>query len=145
MAELTFFSKPGCVTNRRQKFQLLASGHNVREFDLLSQNWSPQLLRPYFGSKPVSQWFNPSSPRIKSGEISINKLSEKEALQLMVSDPLLIRRPLIHSDNGCGCGWSDNPILPTLEMTPTVEADLDTCSETRHSHHHLCSSVASVE
>lgn len=44
---------------------------------------------------PVSQWFNRASPRVKSGEISPETLDEKKSMEVLLSDHLLIRRPLI--------------------------------------------------
>jgi len=69
MTEVLFYEKPGCVNNTRQKAVLRALGHVVIARNLLQEPWTFASLRPYCGARPVSQWFNPSSPRIKSGEL----------------------------------------------------------------------------
>ncbi|WP_373565442.1 ArsC/Spx/MgsR family protein [Bradyrhizobium diazoefficiens] len=49
----------------------------------------------FFRNMPVGSWFNRAAPRVKSGEVNLDSIDAASALALMVSDPLLIRRPLI--------------------------------------------------
>jgi hypothetical protein len=58
MAKILFFEKPGCANNTRQKALLAAAGHEVDARNLLTEAWTPERLRPYFGSRPVAEWFN---------------------------------------------------------------------------------------
>ena len=95
MATIQFYQKPGCATNARQKRMLEAAGHTVIAKSLLTERWSVEALRGFFEAMPVQAWFNPASPRIKSGEIVPEKLDAASAVALMVDDPLLIRRPLV--------------------------------------------------
>ncbi len=107
MTEIVFYEKPGCINNTRQKRLLAWSGHNVEARDLLAEAWSPATLRPYFGARPVAEWFNRASPRVKSGEVVPERLGETEALALMCADPLLIRRPLMAALGRCECGFDE--------------------------------------
>ena len=95
MATVTFYEKPGCSNNTRQKKLLAAAGHQVVAKDLLTETWQPERLRAFFGALAVRDWFNYSAPAIKHGEIEPDKLTEQEALALMLENPLLIRRPLM--------------------------------------------------
>lgn len=95
MATIIFWEKPGCAGNRRQKEILEASGHQLDVRDLLSEPWSAERLEQFFGSRPVTEWFNPSNPRVKSGDVVPGQVTAEEALQLMVNEPLLIVRPLM--------------------------------------------------
>lgn len=95
MANIIFWEKPGCLGNKRQKAILEASGHRLEVRNLLAEPWTAESLRPFFGQRPVSTWFNPTNPRVKAGDIDPAALSEQEALALMVAEPLLIRRPLM--------------------------------------------------
>ena len=99
MAKVIFWEKPGCSGNRRQKEILEASGHQLEVRDLLIESWSDDKLSIFFGSRPVSDWFNNTNPRIKSGELIPNKIEQEEALKLMVEDPLLIVRPLMQVED----------------------------------------------
>lgn len=95
MAEVLFFEKPGCANNRRQRELLEASGHVLTVRDLLSTAWHRDELLSFMEMYPVENWFNRASPRVKSGEIDPASLDTETALALLISDPLLIRRPLI--------------------------------------------------
>ena len=95
MATILFYEKPGCGGNTKQKAWLAASGHTVIAKDLLSEKWTAERLRPFFGNLPVTKWFNPAAPRIKSGEVDPQAADESTALAMMLADPLLIRRPLM--------------------------------------------------
>jgi len=95
MAEIIFWEKPGCSGNRRQKEILLASGHQLEVRDLLSEPWDTDQLALFFGARPVKEWFNPSNPRVKSGDLRPENIAPQDALAMMVAEPLLIVRPLM--------------------------------------------------
>ena len=95
MASIVFYEKPGCVNNGRQKLLLLDAGHVVECRNLLTQRWQADELRAYFGGMPVADWFNTSAPAVKRGEVVPSMLTAEQALELMLLDPLLIRRPLM--------------------------------------------------
>lgn len=95
MAHVVFFEKPGCGGNARQKKLLSDSGHSVEARNLLAEPWSEAALLSFFGGRPVAEWFNRASPRIKAGEIVPETMNAQQALSLMLADPLLIRRPLL--------------------------------------------------
>lgn len=105
MATILFWEKPGCSGNARQKALLSASGHTLVARSLLAEPWTAERLRPFFGARPVAEWFNRASPRVKSGEVRPEALSETEALTLMLQDKLLIRRPLMQVGERCEAGF----------------------------------------
>jgi nitrogenase-associated protein len=98
MARILFWEKPGCQGNARQKEILLASGHELAVRDLLAEPWTGESLALFFGMRPVSEWFNPAHPRVKSGEVTPATFGRDEALALMVAEPLFIVRPLMQAD-----------------------------------------------
>lgn len=95
MAKVLFYEKPGCINNTRQKRQLLEAGHQVIARNLLTASWTEKKLRPYFGNEPVNAWFNPSAPEIKQGVINPSQVNEQQAIDLMLENFILIRRPLM--------------------------------------------------
>jgi nitrogenase-associated protein len=95
MANVTFWEKTGCSGNARQKALLEAAGHEVDARDLRHAMWTRLELLKFFAGLPVAQWFNRSSPAVKSGEIVPEELDEETALGLLQNHPLLIRRPLL--------------------------------------------------
>lgn len=96
---IRFFEKPLCTGNARQKAILLAAGHRLVTENILTYPFTREELRSYFGALPVGQWFNSLAPRVKSGEIDIHLMEEEQALDAMLADPVLIRRPLMEIKN----------------------------------------------
>ncbi|MFV8818413.1 ArsC/Spx/MgsR family protein [Haliea sp. E17] len=95
MTVLTFYGKPACQTNRRQKALLRKAGIALEEVDLLAHPWREDELADFFRGTAVREWFNPSAPLLKSGEVDTESLSAAQALRLLAADPVLIRRPLL--------------------------------------------------
>lgn len=105
MANIVFYEKPGCINNSKQKKLLRNAGHQVESRNLLTESWSRSTLLEYFDSMVVSRWFNSSAPDIKSGQIDPSTLSEDAALELMIENPILIRRPLMRVGEKCRVGF----------------------------------------
>lgn len=128
MATVIFFEKPGCGNNTKQKVWLAASGHTVLAKNLLKERWRKEELRPFFADLPVAQWFNPSAPRIKSGEVNPATLDAETALSMMVTEPLLIRRPLIKVGDVCRAGFDEDAIRAWLGLNDAKPAgNLEAC------------------
>lgn len=128
MATVVFYEKPGCGNNTKQKVWLAASGHTVLAKNLLTEKWSTARLRPFFGTLPVVQWFNPSAPRVKSGEVNPAAFGEAEALSLMLADPLLIRRPLMDVEGDLRAGFDPEAVNAWLGLNDAKpKGDIEAC------------------
>lgn len=92
---IVFFEKPGCEGNSQQKALLQRAGHELEVHDLLSHPFTKSELLSYFGDKAVRDWFNLSAPRVKSGAVRPEAYSPDIALDLLLNEPILIKRPLI--------------------------------------------------
>lgn len=131
MATVVFYEKPGCGNNTRQKAMLAAAGHEVVARNLLTEPWTAERLLEFFGQRPVAEWFNRAAPRVKSGEIVPGNLDAATALELMLQDRLLIRRPLLESAGRKEVGFQPETvvpwlgvILPEVGQQPSAEACL---------------------
>lgn len=132
MALVIFYEKPGCGGNARQRKLLSDSGHDLSVRDLLSQPWTPETLRPFFGAMPVADWFNRASPRVKSGEVVPEEMTAASALALMCSDPLLIRRPLMQVGEERRAGFVDAEVDAWIGLKAEAAPVGDACPSTRH-------------
>jgi nitrogenase-associated protein len=135
MAIVHFYEKPGCFNNSRQKQLLVAAGHVLIVYDLLQFPWAEnrQRLRAFFGELPVAQWFNPAAPAIKNGEIDPAAASESQAIDWMVANPLLIRRPLMEVEGRKRVGFDVDNIDAWLGLAadkPVSGANLEACPKT---------------
>lgn len=127
MAQVVFYGKPRCATNLRQRGLLEAAGHDVEVRDLLNEPWTPGRLREFFGALPVSAWFNPAAPRVKSGSIDTARITAEQALLMMVADPVLIRRPLLQVGERRITGFD----AALLQRAPAHPAPLEGCLHER--------------
>lgn len=116
-----FYEKPGCINNTKQKQLLEEHGHTVLAHSLLTEPWTAETLRPFFGVLPVNDWFNVSAPRIKNGEIEPSDFDEDTAIEAMLEEPLLIRRPLIDAESELAVGF-DNAVVRMLLGDADVSA-----------------------
>ena len=127
MAKVVFYEKPGCANNARQKALLAASGHELDVRNLLTEAWTAPALQMFFGSKPVAAWFNPASPRVKSGEVRPDAVSGAEALSMMIADPVLIRRPLMQVGDRCESGFDSDAVDKWIGLQPRATLVGDQC------------------
>jgi nitrogenase-associated protein len=131
MATVTFYEKPGCSNNTRQKKLLAAAGHQVVAKDILTETWQAERLRAFFGELAVRDWFNYSAPAIKLGEIEPDTLTEQEALALMLENPLLIRRPLLQVGDDVMAGFDQQAVDNWIGLQKIETAsDLESCPRT---------------
>lgn len=126
MEKVIFYEKHGCTNNTRQKGMLSSAGYAVEARNLLEHPWSAESLRPFFGSRPVAEWFNRAAPRVKNGLVSPESMDETTALQAMLADPLLIRRPLIQLAEQQMAGF-DAAVEQRLGLARHID-DVETCT-----------------
>ncbi|MCW5312441.1 nitrogenase-associated protein [Nostoc sp. KVJ3] len=148
MAKVIFYSKPGCKGGVKQKVLLTAAGHEVIPQNMLTEPWTVERLRSFFGDRPVAEWFNLSAPKVKSGEVVPEKVDEQTALALMLKEPLLIRRPLLEVGEQREVGFDVQKIDAWIGLQAVDESlqeisdkllkqDLQNCSHGKdHSHQH---------
>ncbi len=137
MVTVIFYEKPGCINNTKQKALLSAAGHTVEARNLLTEPWTPNRLRQFFGDRPMANCFNRTAPAIKSGLVQPDRLDDDTALALMVQDPLLIRRPLMQVSDRCEVGFDKELVDQWIGLQALagaqekrdrlIQQDLETC------------------
>lgn len=143
MVDIVFYEKPGCINNIKQKKLLREAGHHVDVRNLLTQSWTREVLREFFGAMPVVEWFNSSAPDIKSGRIEPAILDEVSALDLMIDNPILIRRPLMRVANECRVGFDSELIEQWIGLNNVGDKeDLESCPQ--QAGHHCSTPVSKV-
>lgn len=151
MVQVIFYMKPGCKGNARQLRVLQASGHDVVVRDLLSETWTAERLRSFFGERKVADWFNRSAVRVKSGDIVPERLTADEAMALLLADPALIRRPLMEANGERRAGWEPERIADWVGLGSEMSPGKEGCAggagpkTTRHQHSAAGCAVAADE
>lgn len=130
MTRVLFFEKPGCRNNTRQKELLSASGHEVVARNLLEEPWTAETLRPFFGDKPVAEWFNRAAPKVKEGVVVPEDFDEESAIRAMLAEPLLIRRPLMETESGKMAGFDPATVGAWIGLSPDGVRIREACPRT---------------
>jgi len=129
MSHVIFYEKPGCSNNARQKQLLAAAGHQLEVRNLLTQAWTADELRGFFGETPVALWFNKAAPLVKSGAIDPARVGAEAALALMLDNPILIRRPLMEAEGRRRVGFDPAEVDAWIGLQePQAQgSDLESC------------------
>ncbi len=114
---VVFYEKPFCAANAKQKQILRESGCTLIERNLLEHGFDRETLRAFMGDANVAEWFNPAAPAVKNGLIDPERLGEEEAMALLMSDPILIRRPLMIIGSEKLCGFDAAKVAEILDRT----------------------------
>uniref|UniRef100_Q47G30 Nitrogenase-associated protein n=1 Tax=Dechloromonas aromatica (strain RCB) TaxID=159087 RepID=Q47G30_DECAR len=143
MAVITFYEKPGCKGNLRQKTLLAAAGHTVQAKSLKTEPWTADRLLAFLGKLPVTEWFNRAAPDIKSGQIVPENLGFEDALHLLLGNPLLIRRPLMEVGDERMVGFDVATVDAWLGLNNVAlpEGNIEACVHSPEGHGH-CGSHA---
>lgn len=132
---VVFYEKPFCAANAKQKQILRSSGCTLIERNLLEHGLDAETLRSFMGDKKVADWFNPAAPAIKNGEIHPDALNETDAMNLLLSNPILIRRPLMVIGSEKLCGFDEKKVSEILnryvEAMPKINCMEKGCLEKR--------------
>lgn len=131
-----FYEKTGCAGNARQKELLKSYGINFEVRSLLDTKWTYEELNSFFENLSVEEIFNPFAPQIKVGEINIKNLSKDEAINLMIKNPILIKRPLLQINKVKICGFEIEKINELLKVNIKTDEKINSCSSGD-----LCTSV----
>ena len=149
----TFYEKPGCITNGKQKKLLKQLGIEFEVVNLLTHSWSTSELEQFFADKPVDCCLNQSAPAIKSGNFATKELTKAELYSAMIKDPILIKRPLMKIEARPENETSSKPSLGNhypgsqyivgfdLEMLATLYPSIDWPSDLSQGEIERCSQL----
>ena len=124
----TFYEKTACSGNAKQKELLKSHNISFSVKSLLDTKWTTQTLGEFFKGLEVIDIFNPFAPQIRDKQIDINTLSKDEAIELMIKNPILIKRPLLDINGVKLCGFDIEKINELLNTNIDTNKKLNTCS-----------------
>lgn len=122
-----FFEKSGCGGNARQKELLKKHNITFEVRDLLNTKWSYEDLVGYFDGLEIVDMFNSFAPQVRDREIDITKLSKDEAINLMIKNPILIKRPLMQINGTKICGFDIDKINQLLKSNIQTDKKINNC------------------
>jgi nitrogenase-associated protein len=95
MAKIIFYEKTGCKNNTKQKQILALSGHEVEAVDVIQHQWNRDELHSFFKGLDPKHWFNLNAPAVSDGKIVPEDFDENLALEALLNEHILIKRPLM--------------------------------------------------
>lgn len=125
--EVVFYEKTACAGNKKQKELLQANGVDFEVKSLLDTKWDKDSLNSFFEGLNKEQIYNQFAPQIKKGEISISGLSKEQLVQMMIKEPILIKRPLIIVDGKKICGFDIEKLNEALNLELDTKKEIGTC------------------
>ena len=114
MIPIIFYEKPNCKNNIKQKKELSSLGFKVLATNILQTKFSKEQLMSFFKNHDIKKCINKNAPDIKHNKINISELSSNALLELMIKNPILIKRPLMSLGSQKFCGFQLNLLLPHL-------------------------------
>lgn len=126
MNQIVFYEKSGCLGNARQKSLLRSEGFELDVRSILDTPWEPETLKPFLDKRAIPDWFNTTAPDVKNGIVDPASVGETEALNLMVINPILIRRPLIEYNGDRFCGFDESVSSQILNQQDSP-VDIESC------------------
>ena len=108
---MVFLCYERCTTCKRAKAWLIDRGIAFTERPIKEENPSLEELRQWYqrSGLPLKKFFNTSGLLYKSMELK-NKLptmTEEEQLQLLATDGMLVKRPIIVTEDGVLTGFKE--------------------------------------
>ncbi len=122
-----FYEKTGCSGNERQKKLLSNHGISFQTRSLLDTKWDKESLNPFFNGLEKEDMVNKFAPQVKNGEIDIAALSKDELVELMINEPILIKRPLLEIGANKICGFDIEKINQYLNSDICESIKISTC------------------
>ncbi|MCB2155078.1 hypothetical protein KQI84_09335 [bacterium] len=94
MAKVTFYYKPRCQTCRKVQKLLESLGHSLDMRDLDEYPPPRSLLETHIDAKNVKAFLNTRSAPYRDHGLKDDPPTKKGAIELMMRDPTLIKRPI---------------------------------------------------
>lgn len=98
----TFIEYPKCSTCKKAKKWLQENNIKAEERNIITETPTAQELEKWIqkSGQDIKKWFNTSGLKYKELKLKdkLETMSEKEKIELLASDGMLIKRPLLISD-----------------------------------------------
>lgn len=120
---LLFYGHPTCSTCRKAERWLEEHNLGYQKIDIREMAPEPELFREALagGEMTLKRLFNTSGERYKELELKdrLTEMSQEEALRLLVSDGMLIRRPVLTDGKKLSVGYNEEKYEMLWEVEDT--------------------------
>ena len=106
-----FIEYPKCSTCKKAKRWLIENNVEFIERNIITETPTLQELVEWIkeSKKDIKKWFNTSGLKYKELNLKdkLENMSDKEKIQLLAGDGMLIKRPILISNKGIFIGFSE--------------------------------------
>lgn len=107
----TFIEYPKCTTCKKAKKWLQENKIEAEERNIVTETPTAQELEKWIqkSGQEIKKWFNTSGLKYKELNLKnkLGTMSQKEKIELLASDGMLIKRPLLISDKVILIGFKE--------------------------------------
>lgn len=108
---MLFICYPKCTTCQKARKWLNAKGIPYEERDIKTQNPNREELKEWYQKSglPLKRFFNTSGMLYKEMKLKdrLPEMSEEEQLELLSTDGMLVKRPLVITDEAILTGFKE--------------------------------------
>lgn len=112
---LEVYLKPSCTSCRKAVADLEGRGFELVKHNLANDRPSRELLSRLIDELGLDAILSKRSPTFKARKLGERNLSKSEAIDLMLEDPNLMRRPLVLTSKGKALFGYDASAYETLK------------------------------
>ncbi|QIR76595.1 hypothetical protein FA592_10325 [Sulfurospirillum diekertiae] len=125
--QVIFYEKIGCSGNARQKALLREYGVSFEVRSLLDTPWDVPTLESFFHGLTPQEMLNPFAPQLKEGTFTLEDYTKESLIEKMVSEPILIRRPLLQIGDVKLCGFDIPRLNLLLHVKMPTPQNINAC------------------
>ncbi len=109
---MTFLEYPACSTCKKAKAFLSARGASFRDRNIKTENPTYEELKTWHEKSglPLKRFFNTSGLQYKALSLKdrLPSMTEEEQLRLLATDGMLVKRPILITDDCICVGFREN-------------------------------------
>lgn len=106
-----FIQYPKCSTCQKAKKWLETNNIEFQDRNIITETPTIQELNKWItkSGKDIKKWFNTSGLKYKELNLKekLNNMTDEEKIQLLASNGMLIKRPILISDKGVFVGFKE--------------------------------------
>lgn len=121
---LEFFQHNNCLGNEIQRKVLTEAGFTLNVFSIFDINWKAEHLYLFFKDDPVYTWFDYSAKSLENKLFNPKTIAPLDAIDYMLKDNALIKRPLIHFNGEYCAGFETQLVKRLVKLSKKVSSDM---------------------
>ncbi len=108
--KIKMYVKPNCKTCKKARQALEDRGYDIQTVNMIDDPPPRSLLETHIDAKDVKAYLNTRCQTYKTHDLKNDPPTKKGAIELMMRDPELIKRPVIVKDKKVLFGFDEDSL-----------------------------------